>query len=372
LAGFGARVIKVEQPGTGDPLRSCGPFVEARTGSKVSIPFLWYHTGKQSLTLDLKTSNGLAVAERLVANTDVLLESFKPGILDGLGLGYDRLRELNPRIVLTSISNFGQTGPYRDYEAEPITAYAMSGAMYATGDHRRPPLAAGPAIAHLAAGMKAYIATLMGYMNARISGCGDWIDVSIQEAAMDNIEIAMAERLHLGKTACRNNDEHALVPWRTYPCSDGQAAIIGGPIRHWLSAAQMFDSPELVAPELDHMAKRIENRGRVRDLMAPWLMRHGKKSIYHEGQSRGLAFGYLAKLDDVLSSPQCAARQYFVDVEHPQVGPCRMPGAPIRMEKTPWTQSRSPQLGEHTDVILAEGLGLSDHDISLLREQGTI
>jgi crotonobetainyl-CoA:carnitine CoA-transferase CaiB-like acyl-CoA transferase len=371
MAGFGADVVKVERPGSGDPLRAMGPFAGDVEGLERSLPFLWHNTGKRSLSLDLDSPEGLALARRLAGQSDVVVETFKPGGLAARGLGFPVLKELNPRLVLTSISNFGQTGPYRDYEAAPITEYALSGAMCATGDGAREPLAAGPAISHLSAGMKAYIATLMGVLRARATGGGDWIDVSIQEAALDNIEVAMAERLHLNKTARRNNDEHALVPWRTYPCRDGQAAIIGGPIRHWLKAAEMFESPELVAPDLDHMAKRIANRQRVRDLMGPWLRSQDKKSVFHEGQARGLAFGYLADLKDVDASPQYAARGYLIEDEHPEIGRTRMPGAPFRMERTPWVQRRAPLLGEHTEAVLRE-LGLAADEIQALREEGVV
>lgn len=348
MAGFGAEVLKIEPPG-GEPMRRCPPFAKNEPGVERSLPFLWFNTGKKSIILDLATVEGKAHLKQLVQQVDVLVEDFAPGVLESWGLN---LEDLNPQLIVTSISNFGQSGPYRDYQAEEITLYAMSGLMYSTGDLRQAPLAAGPAISQLSAGMKAYIATLMADYRRGITGKGDRIDVSIQEAAMDNIEIAIAEYLHLGKIAKRSNDEHPLVPWRIFPCKDGHAAIMGGPIRHWLKGAEIFESPELVGSKYAHMEGRIRYRDEVRQLMAPWLLQHDKKEIFHAGQARKLAWGYLATLEDVLESPQLQARQFFVNTEHSELGKYPMVGAPFRPSKTPWQQQRAPLLGEHTEPIL--------------------
>ena len=180
---------------------------------------------------------------------------------------------------------------------------------------------------------------------------------------MDNFEIAIAEYLHLKRVAKRNGDEHALVPWRAFPCKDGYAAIIGGPIRHWLKAAELFEEPRLVSERYAHMADRIAHREDVRALMAPWLERHGKKEIFHAGQARKLAFGYVANLDDVLESPQYRARGYLVADAAPGPAAGEMPGAPFRPAKTPWCHGPAPRLGEHTQSVLQDLLGLADEQL---------
>ena len=322
------------------------------------------------MTLDLESPAGTEIAGKLAAQADIVVESFAPGRLESLGLGYEEIESANPRVVLTSISHFGQSGPYRDFEAEDITHYAMSGAMMSTGDPDREPLGPGIPICQLSAGMKAYIGSLMAHLRSVSSGRGDWVDVSIQEAALDNIEIALAEYLHLGRVAKRTGDEHPLVPWRTYPCRDGHAAIIGGPIRHWLRAAQMFDSPDLTEEKYDHMAKRIAHRGEIARLMDKWLRSHDKRDVYHEGQRRGLAFSYLASLADAFESPQLRARGYFEDEEHPQAGEYRIASAPFRPERTPWVQRRAPLLGEHTGAVLSDWLGARSPELSGLKRRG--
>lgn len=351
MAGNGADVIKVEPPG-GDALRAQGPFIADRPGPERSIPFLWYHAGKRSVVADPAAPAQGARLRELLRTADVVVESLPAGRLAELGFGYERLKELNPRIVLLSVTPFGQSGPCRDFQADEATLYAMSGLMYETGDPHRAPLAAGPAIASLSAGMKGYLAALMAARRSARTGMAEWVDLSIQEAAADNVEIALAEFLHLGKLAKRNNDEHPLVPWRIFPCRDGYAAIMGGPIRHWLKAAAVFEEPELTGDKYPHMADRIRHRDEIRRLMSPWLMRHDKRDIFHAGQARKLAWGYLATLEDVLASPQFAARGFFVPVEHPEHGTLTMAGAPFRAEKTPWVTARAPRLGEHTAQVL--------------------
>jgi len=353
LAGFGAEVIKIEPP-DGDYLRHRGPFAGKQPGVERSLSFAWLNTGKKSLVLDLYNKpEDIGEFKRMVAHADVVIEDFGYGAMSKLGLDYMALSKINPRLVITSISNFGQLGPYKDYKAEEITLYAMSGLMNSTGDDAREPLCGGPAISQQSAGMKAYIATLMAVFRARKSGTGDWVDLSIQEAALDNFEIGVAEYLQTGNVGKRRNDEHPLVPWRIFPCKDGYAAIMGGPIRNWLTAVKVFEEPGLLEDKYAHMEGRIKYRDDIRNLMQPWLSRNNKKDIYHIGQKMGLAWGYLATAEDVLESPQSKARDFFVDVDHPDIGTHTMVGGPFQPSRTPWQQMRAPRLGEHTDEVLA-------------------
>lgn len=372
LAGFGAEVLKIERRPDGDPMRGRGPFFEDREGPERSIPFLWLNTGKKSVALNLEDGRGVDVLKKLIAKADVLVENFAPGEMAKLGLGFDTLSAINPRLVMTSISSFGQTGPYRDFAGEEITTYAMSGCMDLTGDPAREPLASGPASTQYTAAMWGYIATLAALFQREDGGGGRHIDVSIQESALDNIEMALAERLHLGQTAKRKNDKHPLVPWELFSCKDGQAAVIGGPMRHWLAAVDMFEEPRLRGTKFAHALGRIEHRAEFEELIRPWLSRHGKEEIFHMGQSRGLAFGYMASLEETRACPQHESRGFFVDVEHPEVGTHRHCGAPFHFSDTPWRSARAPRLGEHTRCVLGETLGYSADDLGLLHDAGVI
>jgi len=372
FAAYGATVIKVERPGTGDPVRSAGPFYEGREDRERSIPFLWLNTGKKSVTLDLKTAAGRELALALAERADVVVESFRPGVLDRLGLGWEALHARNPRCVLTSISSFGQTGPYRDWAATDMTLYALAGLMHCTGDPDRPPLRSGPAVAQYTGALGAYMGTLMALFARSRTGRGQHVDVSLHEAAIENIEIQMVDQLHLGRNVKRNGDNHVLFPWQLQPCKDGQAAVVGGPVRHWLAAAPMFEEPRLLQDPYRRMDGRMAHRGEVAELLAPWLMRHTRHEVYHEGQRRRLAFGYLASMDEALESPQLAARGFFEEIDHPVVGAQRYAGAPFRPQATPPRQTRAPLLGEHADEVLCELLGRSRAEVEAWRAEGVV
>ncbi|MDO8861545.1 CoA transferase [Haliea sp. E1-2-M8] len=373
LAGYGAQVLKIERPATGDLLRHVAPFVNNQGGLERGLAFHWLNAGKQSLTLDLKSEQGLDIARRLVAEADVVVESFSPGTLQRLGLAPAEMRASNPGLVVTSISNFGQTGPYRDFRADETVLYAMSGCMVATGDPDRPPLDSGPAIALYTGGLHAYIATLMALFRTGFTGRGEHVDVSLQESSIENIELQLAVFLSTGKVARRNGDDHPFVPWRCYPCKDGYAAVIGGPMRHWHKAADLFEEPELADPELAHVYGRVARRERVENLIKPWLMATTGKEIYHKGQALGLAFGYLASMADALESPQHAAREFLRECdEHPEVGRLSMCAAPFRIEGTDWTMGRAPILGEHTAAALGDWLAMDAADVAALRDQGVV
>jgi len=194
----------------------------------------------------------------------------------------------------------------------------------------------------------------------------------VQESAMDNIEVSLVEGLQQGKVAKRTGDEHPLVPWQVYPCADGYAAVIGGPVRHWLGAVPMFEEPALLTERYRHIADRIKHRQEVVKLIQPWLARHTKTEIYHAGQARRLAFGYVASLEEALALPQHQSRGYFEEIDHPAVGRHRYPSAPFRSAEAPWRSARAPLLGEHTDEVLGGRLGVSPGDLADLRQRGVI
>jgi len=372
MSGFGAEVIKVERPDTGDGMRSRGPFYANEQGLERSIPFLYLNTGKKSITLNLKTSAGLAIFKRLLKDADVLIENFPPKVRLNLGLAYEIIKQWNPKIIMTSISNFGQTGPYKDYKAEEIVEYAMSGLMFLTGDADRAPLAAGPAITQYAAGQTAYAATLMALYKRELTGQGQFIDVSIQECALDLRQLTIMDYLATGAIPKRNSDRHPLCPWQAYPCRDGYAVIVGAPVRHWPRIAAVVGNPELADRKYRRMKDRIRRRYRIEAILKPWLDMHARQDIYHAGHSKGLAFGYVASLKEVLVSPQLQARQYFTQVEHPVVGKHMYCGAPFRPSQTPWQSRRAPLLGEHNESVYCGDLGYSKDEFISMAERGII
>ena len=366
MSGFGAEVIKIERPKTGDRMRSLGPFFQNRKGLETSIPFLWLNTGKKSVTLNLKTEKGLKILKQLIKDAGVLVENFSPGVMRGLGLSYEVLREINPGIIMTSISNFGQTGPYRDYKAEEIELNALSGGMYVTGDPKKAPLASGPAIYQYTAGQHAYIATLTALFQRSSSGEGQFVDVSIQESGLEHIEISLSYNLHKGKNKKRGG--HMFVPWATYECKDGYAVIIAMPSRHWHRAANIFGDATLFDNKYDHLLDRIKHRSEYEALLKPCVKALKKKELFHAGQTRKLAFGYLASLEEVIESPQHKDRGFFKKIDHPVVGKHPYCGAPFKMSQTPWQTARAPLLGEHNNDIYRDVLGYSTEEIHQFME----
>jgi crotonobetainyl-CoA:carnitine CoA-transferase CaiB-like acyl-CoA transferase len=370
MAGFGAEIIKIERPGTGDGMRRSGPFYRNQEGLETSIPFLWLNTGKKSITLNLKTDRGRTILRDLVRDADVLIENFSPGVMHGYGLHYEKLREINPGLVMTSVSNFGQTGPYSDYKAEETEIQALSGIMYMTGDPDREPLASGPALCQYTAGQHAYIATLMALFQRRQTGQGQYIDVSIQESGLEHIEIALSYNLQQGRQAKRG--EHLFVPWDIYKCQDGYATIIGMPARHWRRAEEILQDATLFDKKYLHVLDRIGYRSEYEKLLKSRVKTHRKKELFHAGQERQLAFGYVADLDDVIESPQHKARGFFTEIDHPSVGRHRYCDAPFQMSETPWQSDRAPLLGEHNREIYTGIFGYTQQEVRQLAEDGVI
>ena len=310
LAGFGADVIRIE-----------GEHPASRTAEEHA----WLDGGKR------KAPD--ASLRELLDRADIVIDAWPVAALETRGVDVDALAA---RAIVCRISPFGQNGPYRDWQAEDITLYAMSGLMHCTGDGTREPLNAGVKIAQLSGGFNAYVACLMALLRRARDGGGDVIDLSLQESAIENGEIAVTEYLATGKLARRNGDNHAMVPWRTYPCADGEATIIGGPIRHWLKAAEMFDEPALLEGSLADMGGRMRERDRLEGLIKPWLATQTKRELFHRGQKAGLAWSYLADIAEALSDPQFATRGFFVACDDPVLGSIRMPDAPFRGTALRW------------------------------------
>ena len=372
MAGFGAEVIKIERPETGDKMRSLGPFYKGERGCERSIPFLWLNTGKKSITLDIRSTKGRTILKDLIKTADVVVENFSPRVLAELELDYDSIAKVNPDVVMTSISNYGQTGPYRDYKAEEIEAYAMSGLMYLTGHPDRPPLNSGPALTQYTAGMNAYTATLIALFHRGITGKGQHVDVSIQETSLTNVEWSLAECLQLEKDKKRNDDHHMMVPWEGYECKDGYAAVVCGPVRHWCNAANIFDNDEHFNKKYRHCLARMWYRDEYEEILKPSIKKHTKKELFHLGQEQKLAFGFQADLEEAVQSPQHKSREFFVPIEHPEVGSHGYCGAPFKMSETPWKDCRAPLLGEDNEAVYQEVLGFSKQEVQDLAKEGVV
>ena len=384
MAGLGADVVKVERPPAGDPIRRLGPFASrpnmfreygADEPVEDSAWHLYLNAGKRSMGLDLKTGQGRQVALNLAGKADILVENFAPGTMGRLGLGYEELRAVNPALVVTSISNFGQTGPYRDWRAAEANLYAMGGLMNITGEPDQEPLKEGAPLAQLGAGQNAFAATMAALMLAEETGEGQEIDVSIAEYATNILENALMQYSYSGQEYTRvGNRGYGRAAWGIYPCQDGHVGIIAGPDHRWPEVARIMEREELADPRYGSRRGRQEFADEVDALMLPWLIDHDKVDIFKAGQESGLGFSFVATMKDILEMEQLVARGYFVNIEHPVAGAFTYPGAPITCEPDAdaWLFRRAPLFGEHTRPVLSDWLCLDSARVNELVGKGVI
>jgi crotonobetainyl-CoA:carnitine CoA-transferase CaiB-like acyl-CoA transferase len=379
LADFGARVIKIERPDGGDPCRRLGPFPNGEPHAEKSGLFLHLNTNKESVTLNLKTLRGRQLFFKLLAQADIVVESFHPRVMRQLQLDYPLLRRAKPQIVMTSISNFGQTGPYRDWKARDLTLYAMGGEMYSSGATGRDPLQQAPGLVLYQGGSVAATATMIGVFSARRHNIGQHIDISLfetQAGSMDRRLTALVAYQYNGASPGPEDPKPVgIMPSGIFPCHDGFVDIRTN-IRWWPRLVAMLEMPELnTDPRFSTDEARLNpaHRDAFHAIFLKWLMQHTRQDIMRKAQAARLPGTALNTPAEVLDDPHFVARGAFVEVDHPVAGRWKLPGAPFRPSVTPWQLRRpAPQLGEHTASVLQELAALSSADIDALRHKQVI
>ena len=370
LAGWGAEVIKIERPGTGDPARSMGPFFHDEPHPEKSLLFLHLNTGKKSITIDLKSETGKEIFKELVKDTNILVENFAPRVMPSLGLDYETLEKINPGLVMTSISNFGQTGPYRDFRSSEVVAQSLGGLTYMTGDLDRPPLKLGGYQAQYQGGLNGGMAALTALWHQGNTDLGQQIDISIMECIGSINEQLDAQWEYHREIAMREGQRWVgRACWGPYECQDGWVTMcLGG--RRMRPLGDIVGEPALKNPEYYTNSRPLADEIDV--LLKPALQNITKDEFYHKGQEAGMPTGIVATPKDILESPQLRARNYLVEIDHPAVGKLTYPGAPVIANETPWTPGRAPLLGEHNEEIFTERLGYSQKDLDKLKTHGVI
>ena len=366
LAGLGATVVKLERPDGGDPLRRVGPFYRDEPGLEHSCPFLYLNTDKQGITLNLKTATGIAIFRQLVTWADVLVESFRPGVMDRLGLGYQALEAMNPALVMVSVSNFGQTGPYRDYALTDLTAQALGGVMNEMGEPDGLPMKLGGYQALYAAGVAAFTATMTGIVARKINGVGQHIDVSILEM-MAYTEWHASCYYSYSEQVRRRQGRYNQ--WKILRARDGYMGVVGQwPQIQGFLADSVPDDERFATP-----TGRLEHTLEMGALVEGALVEHDKVDLYHRGQAAGVPWGFVADMDDVMNSPQYAERGFFKEVEHPVVGSARYARLPFRIGELPFGPwEAAPLLGQHNESVYGDLLGYSREDVVRLHEAGIV
>lgn len=379
LATYGAEVIKIERPGHGDPTRQVGPFPGDEPHAERSGLFLHLNTNKQSVTINLQHPRGQALVHELVKQVDIVVENFAPRVLPALGLDYATLERLNPRLVMTSISNFGQTGPYRDWRAQDIVIYAMGGAMHLTGLPEREPLRLALHLMAYQGGNTAAAATMTGVLGVQRLGIGQHIDVSLFEvhaSSIDRRTTGLVGYQYTGEAGYREASVgFGVYPVGVIPCQDGYIYTLVFP-HVWERLVAAMRLPEVLNdPRFASPIARFqqENRAPFLELFEAWLAQHTRYQAMEKAQAQRVPLTALNPPSAVLHDPHFRARGFFVEVAHPEAGTLPYTREPFRMAATPAEPVRpAPLLGQHTDAVLRQRLGLSNATLAALRHDGVI
>lgn len=379
LAAYGAEVIKVEAPGEGDGARRVGPFPDGEPDPEASALFLYMNTGKKGLTLDLASDEGVAVLKELVVQADVLIENFAPGVVESMGLDYAALSAINPELVMASISNFGQSGPYRDYRADTMVEMALSGQMYINGDPEREPLSSAGYQPSYQAALYAYSGIMAALLVRDRDGKGQYVDISIQESMASEHQFTLNRFTASGGIRMRAGNRYGSVhPATIYPCKgvDGKPGLVSLGISdptQYVLLLELLDMSELLDdPRFKNPSLCSQNYVEFDALVRPWFMEHTAEEIVHAFQDNRIPAAFVNEVSEVLDDPQYAFRGFWKEIDHPVAGTHRYAGLPYHLSEAPPVYERANLLGEHTDEVLAGKLGYDGERLAQLRKGGVI
>jgi len=370
LADMGAEVIKVETPGVGDDTRQWGPpFIGTE-----STYFLSVNRNKQSLTLNLKHPEGRDVFLKLLRESDILVENFRPGTMEKLGLGYAKLAEINPRLIYAAVSGFGLTGPYKDKPGYDVLAQAMGGLMSVTGEDGRPPAKAGMSLADIGAGMYVTIGVLAALQARHTTGRGQMVETSLLETIISWQTYIATAFWATGRVPGRSGSMHpSIAPYQALRARDQYFIVAVGNDGLWLKFCEAISRPDLTADErFKTNPTRVLHRSELIPLLEEILQQDDAAVWIAKLEAVGVPAGPIYTLDQVWADPHVLAREAVVEADHPTLGRIKLPGFPIKFSDTPGgVETAPPLLGQHSAEILHR-LGYSDADVQRLREGGAI
>lgn len=364
LADMGAEVIKIEALPDGDSVRKSGAM---RDG--LSYYFATFNRNKKSVTLNLKDEKGRELFEKLVLHADVVVDNYRPGVLDRLGLGRERLRSLQPKLICASISGFGESGPYRDRPAFDFIAQAMSGFMSMNGEKDGPPLRSGLPVSDLVAGLFAALGIVSALFRRERTGNGDVVCTSLTGAMIALLSYAASTYFATGEVLPRNGNDHPISsPYGLFNTRDGAIAIAPPTDAFFIRLMQALDLALLLDdPNYKTGQQRVARRAELNAQITERLSHHGNEYWIEKLNKAGVPCGPVYSVQDVFNDPQFA--DMAIDVPHPGMPPVRMLGFPLRFTEAECSIRRpSPRLGEHNDEVFGS-LGLSPAEIKALRAQ---
>jgi crotonobetainyl-CoA:carnitine CoA-transferase CaiB-like acyl-CoA transferase len=370
LADMGAEVIKVEEPGKGDDTRRWPPFV----GGEATY-FMSVNRGKQSVTLDLKAPEGLEILRKLAARSDVLVENFRTGTMERLGLGYAALRRLNPRLVYCSISGFGETGPEAHRGGYDLIVQGESGVMDLTGFADGPPVKVGNSIADLVAGLSAAQGITLALLARQRTRRGQKVEIAMLDVMAALLTYQAGIYFGTGQRPARRGNQHpSIVPYEVFRAADAYVTLGVANNGLWKQCCAALDRPELTTdPRFDTEARRVENRATLVPLLNEILKTRPAGEWLARLEKAGVPAGRINSVAEVCESEHLKARGMIVRLPHPTAGHVTVMGVPVRLHATPGAaQAPPPVLGEHTDAVLRRVLGLTPRAIAGLRDAGVL
>ncbi|MBV9861083.1 MAG: CoA transferase [Alphaproteobacteria bacterium] len=369
MAQAGADVIKIEPP-HGEPLRRRAP-----PGKSTTFPIAMLNSSKRAITLNLKHDRGRALLFRMAEKGDVLLENFAPGVMDRLGVGWQALHEINPRLIYASGSGYGLSGPDRDNLAMDLTIQAVSGLISTTGFPDGPPLKAGPAIVDFLSGIHLYAAVVTALFERERTGQGRLVEVAMQEAAYPTLTSQLEAYWQTGKVPPRTgNSSHGRVPINVYPANDGYVAMNLAVEEHWHSLLQAMGREELRDdPRFSSPAARVAHRDETDAVIAGWTRTLGKMEIFAIAKRHRIPLAPVRDVGEVMRDRHMHERGFLAEIDHDEIGPITVPTSALRFHGAdPVAAVPSPKLGQHNAEVYGDWLGLSAEEIAELRESGVI
>lgn len=390
LGDLGADVIKIEKPG-GDPARRLGPFYGKTPDPEKSLHWFAYNLNKRGITLDMETPGGKTLFTRLVRSSQFVIESYPVGYMDRLGLGYSALTAVNPRIIVTSITPFGHTGSYKDFKGSDIVCMAMGGLAYITGNAEESPLRLSFPQSYLLASAEAAAATMIAHYHRETTGQGQHVDVSIQASVAGKLANAVPT-WELSHTVLKREGSFmfgrgAKLRMRLlWPCKDGYVtfALMGGKlgaksnevVARWIIEEGMAPDffKKIDWPSLDMAKQTQEDQERLEGVVARFFAKYTKEEIYRRANKEGVLLCPQSSCKDILENTQLRSRDYWVKVEHPELGASiPYPGPFLKATRTPpAVRRRAPLVGEHNDEVYRCEVGLSEEEMGALRRDGVI
>lgn len=369
LADHGAEVLKIEKPGVGDMTREWPPIRNGESGYYAAI-----NRNKKSICLDITKDGGKAVFKSLVKTADVVVDNFRPGTLDRLGLGYDVLKEINPRIILAESSGFGQYGPLKDRAAYDVVAQAMGGFCEMTGSPEGPPMKSGPAIADNYTGTYLALGICMALFRREKTGTGQRVDVAMLDTIFSILENALPILAVRGESLSRvGYVDPATSPYDLFPCKDGHVVIAAANNNTFNRLCEAMNRPELPGNGMfSNNDLRCTHRAEITAIIREWTTARNKQEIEDCLNEKGVPVSSIYSIEQIAQHPQIQAREMFVEVDHPTLGPFKLQGVPIKMYGTPGgVRTPSPLLGEHTEEVLSS-IGIGQAEMKDLKTKGIV